>query len=49
MGFLEVWVGSYVTKKIDDILKFLRKVEQCTSFEEEKKINLELKKKIMLP
>jgi hypothetical protein len=46
MGFLGVWVGSYVAKKIDDLVKFLWKVEQCTTFEGKKiKFNLELEKK----
>jgi hypothetical protein len=51
MSFLEVQVGSYVAKKIDDFLKFLKKLEQCTTFEGKKikKLNLELEKKIHEP
>jgi hypothetical protein len=46
MGFLGVWVGSYIIKNIYDFLKFLSKVEQCTTFEGKKiKFNLELEKK----
>jgi hypothetical protein len=46
MGFLGVWVGSYVVKNIYDFLKFLNKVEQCTTFEGLKiKINLDVQKK----
>jgi hypothetical protein len=33
MGFLGVHVGSYVVKNIYDFLKFLSKVEQCSTYE----------------
>jgi hypothetical protein len=50
MGFLRVWVGSYVVKNNYDFLKKLNKVEQCTTFEWKKiKFNLELWKKVMMP
>jgi UDP-N-acetylglucosamine transferase subunit ALG13 len=38
MGFWGVWVGSYITKKFDDFIKKLIKVEQCTTFEGKNKI-----------
>jgi hypothetical protein len=43
MGFLEVEVGSYIVKNMDEFQKFMRKVEQCSTFERGKGgIKLEL-------
>jgi hypothetical protein len=33
MGFLGVWVGSHVIKNMNEFLKFLKKVDQCSTFE----------------
>jgi hypothetical protein len=33
MGFLGFWVGSYVVRNTYDFLRFLCKVEECTTFE----------------
>jgi hypothetical protein len=50
MGFWGVWVGSYITKKFDDFIKKLIKVEQCTTFEGKKKNSIwNWQKKVMLP
>jgi hypothetical protein len=40
MGFLGVWVGSYIVKNIYDFLKFLSEVEQCSAFEGKRIFNL---------
>jgi hypothetical protein len=37
MGFLKVWASSQVIKYMNEFLKFL-KVDQCSTFEKEKKI-----------
>ena len=45
------WIGSYVIKNIYDFLKFLSKVEECTTFEG-KKIKESIwswKRKVMVP
>jgi hypothetical protein len=38
MGFLGIRAGSYVIKNMIEFLKFLRKVDQCSTFEGENKI-----------
>jgi hypothetical protein len=43
--FWGVWVGSYVVKKIYEPLKFLSKVEQCSTFEGEKQFKFGVAKK----
>jgi hypothetical protein len=32
MGFLGVWAGSHVIKNMNEFLKFLKKVDQCSTF-----------------
>jgi hypothetical protein len=38
MGFLGVWIGSYIIKNMNVFLKFLKKVDKCNTFEGGKKI-----------
>jgi hypothetical protein len=38
MGFLRVWAGSHIIKNINEFLNFLKKVDQCSTFEKKIKI-----------
>jgi hypothetical protein len=41
MGFLGVWAGSHVIKNMNEFLKFLKKVDQCSTFEGKIKIKIQ--------
>jgi hypothetical protein len=50
MGFLGVRAGSYIIKNMNEFLNILKKVDQCSTFEEGKENSIRsCEKKVLLP